>query len=232
MKLIGGNRFIDQIEPLPGEKIIWEGGASRNAIVAEFIQWVITLITLFGFIIILIASGCFISEWPENSKQRNAAEEQRHILQNKTTHSQKHIKKTVDKEEREFSPERLKIVIKFILPGIIIIGLLITWLKIKKFWYVITTERICLQSGILSKRLVSIDLDKVISVKSMHSIPERLLKLQSIEIIHPGISSFPGTNNTAFINPYVIHYVPVGSNLLSNLMNVWLPRDNNKRIVN
>ena len=88
----------------------------------------------------------------------------------------------------------------------------------KTYWYAITNERVCIQQGLLEKRIVTIDLDKTISIKISQSIVERILGLNSIQF-----------NNNVYgriQSPNILKYLDVNDQVSSSLINEWLPRDN------
>jgi membrane protein YdbS with pleckstrin-like domain len=94
-------------------------------------------------------------------------------------------------------------------------------------WYVITSERICIQSGVFARTIVTLDLDKILSLKATSGWLERRLGLQNIEFVHGGASEL--RSRSPWNNPYVMCCLDESEGVLSRLSNEWLPRDNRAR---
>ena len=99
--------------------------------------------------------------------------------------------------------------------------------------YLITTERICIQTGWINKQLVIIDFDKVISFQATASWMERLFGLHSIGIIHAGSGGVQ--RPTAFwmtlgISPNAMTGLPIEEDVFSKMNKEWLPRDNRHKM--
>jgi hypothetical protein len=225
METLGHDHFIDTIEPLPGEKIVWEGGASSKGIFIQLLRIasiILLFICLFGGI---FAIPFILLETPEQPKQVTSSTSTEQAIPDRATNEQEPASQP-QKPCPQFSVRRLVWLLAVGIPLVFSIIIVLVWQSVRNFWYVVTSERICIQSGTLSKNIVAIDLDKIISIKSLHSLLDRLFHVHAIEIVHAGGSSIPASNKIGLFNPYVMHYVPMSSNLASNLINIWLPRDN------
>jgi hypothetical protein len=72
-------------------------------------------------------------------------------------------------------------------------------------------------------------LDKVVSVQAVASWLQRKWGLHSIHFTQAGATVFVQNNGHPFAyNPYVVDSIPSDSDLLSRLLNEWLPRDNRR----
>jgi uncharacterized membrane protein YdbT with pleckstrin-like domain len=99
------------------------------------------------------------------------------------------------------------------------------WLFYRSAWYVVTNERVCIQNGALTRYLTVVDLDKVLSIQISTSWLERQFGLQSIEFVHGGVRVFTSTRSIVR-DPLVMAFVPAAGTLTTDLLNSWLPRDN------
>ncbi len=88
-----------------------------------------------------------------------------------------------------------------------------------------TSERICVQTGVLGRHLTILDLDKVLSVRVSASWLERRRGLQTIEFLHAG-SRVSTSRRTSPRDQVVMAFVPAHGRLVTDLVNSWLPRDN------
>lgn len=225
METLGHDHFIDTIEPLPGEKIIWEGGASSKGILIQLLRIagvILLVICLFGG---MSSIPFILFETPEQPQQATSSPSTEQDIPDSAANEQEPVSQP-QKPCPQFSVRRLVWLLSVGIPLVFSIIIVLVWQSVRNFWYVVTSERICIQSGTLSKNIVAIDLDKIISIKSLHSLLDRLFHVHAIEIVHAGVSSIPASNKIVLFNPYVMHYVPMSSNLASNLINIWLPRDN------
>jgi uncharacterized membrane protein YdbT with pleckstrin-like domain len=94
--------------------------------------------------------------------------------------------------------------------------------------YMVTTERILFFTGWLNKSALTLDMDKVISVKASSSWLERLYGLYSIEIAHAGNNMMSLRNPWFAFNPYSLVGIPLSETLNDTITNHWLPRDNKR----
>jgi hypothetical protein len=230
---LGNQHFLDNIELLPGEKVLWQGGASRLGIVVQLLHFASFILGIVLVFTVLLGIPVFLST--ENPDYQPEVQEETSHKQNPGVSNNKQSDLATAKQQQShkleqpktrLNTERLVILLGLLVPLILLYLLFITWFRVKNYWFVITTERICIQSGIFKRQMVSIDIDKVVSVIATHTILDRVFKLHSIELIHAGVNfPIPNTNLVLF-NPYKMFYVPVRTNLVSKLLTNWLPRDN------
>jgi len=226
MTTIGSNHFLDKLEKLPGEEVVWEGGASMLGMVIQLLHTFAAILIVIVFLAIPLGlPNVLLVENPNYVQQTQKAAETKSTDNKNKTDAVKH------------KPEPKLIMNEKLLAIVIVTGTLLLlsfifgsmWLRIKNYWFVVTNERICIQSGILTHTTIAIDIDKVVSVISSHSILERWLGLHSIEIVHSGLYPLRVQQGLLLFNPYKIQYVPTSTGLASKLLNNWLPRDNSKR---
>lgn len=242
---IGEGRFATPLELLPGERVLWSGGPEpRSAWVhLSRLSAFVVLPILFAITLLVLpslnrptddqgaasntqaeANDCNATSTPACGSAAPAANEDAGAKPDATA------------EEGNTMFFRALIALSFMTLGILAWYALATladcFLRVRRAWYVITSERICIQSGGWSRTLAVMDLDKVISVKSAATWFEARLGLQTIELTHAsGTTVLRNAWHTLQPNAYAIAHVPTASPLLSELVNHWLPRDNRVRVV-
>lgn len=226
MAVIGTSRFLDKIECLPGEDIVWEGGASMRGMVAQLLPIVLLAGLLAGSLWgVQHLETLLLKDNPAYEQARQEANPDGSAEQTGQQPAEPTAGQPALPPPKLLNQPLLTILtataIFFLVAGTVITA----WLKIRNYWFVITSERICIQSGILGRQVATIDIDKVVSVVITHSVWDRLLGTHAIEVVHPGITINP-RNAWKIFNPYVIQYVPVSNSISSELLNNWLPRDN------
>lgn len=107
-----------------------------------------------------------------------------------------------------------------------LLALLMALIRTVTSAYMVTTERILFFTGWLNKSALTLDLDKVISVKASSSWLDRAFKLYSIELTHAGNNMMSPRNPWLMYNPYSIVGIPLDEPLHDKISNHWLPRDN------
>ncbi|WP_455200959.1 PH domain-containing protein [Kaarinaea lacus] len=231
METLGNQHFLDNIELIHEEKVLWQGGASRRGIAVQLLHFTGFILGIILVFAVVLGIPLFLytenPDYPSETKIEMSQPETGDALNNHQKGAQQDDEP--DPPKIILSTQRVIILLGSITPLIILTLLCIAWLRVKNYWFVITTERICIQSGIFRRQLVAIDIDKVVSVIATHTILDRIFKLHAIELIHAGVN-FPMPNtNLLLFNPYKMFYVPVGTNLVSKLLTNWLPRDNQKK---
>lgn len=224
MSTLGAKHFLDKLEKLPGEVIVWEGGSSLRGVAVQLIYFV----TVFALVlsIFFVAQGLprlLVMENPsyvEPAKELDSAEDE------EDAKNQVSKQAVVPQTILNFALIRILLWVSvFCVFGLAIAGM---YLRVKNHWMVVTNERICIQSGTLSRQTVTIDIDKVVSVISSHSPLDRMFGVHAVEILHGGSQPLRVQKGLVFTNPYKINYVPVSVGLAGRLVNNWLPRDNRK----
>ncbi|MCB1615497.1 MAG: PH domain-containing protein [Pseudomonadales bacterium] len=241
-KPLADTRFLKDIRLTENEHIVWQGGADRSGITIELLRGVLSLIVIVAFFTFFFHFDELL--FIDNPEYTPPAKEQTQTsLQNKTQ------SKNTDGETIKVATEKAKPAsnaakntIPAIIPNtpflwlmgisvslaIVFGGAIMAWLKIRNYWFVVTSERVCIQSGIINIQVVTIDLDKIVSIIVAHSFWDRLFNTHSIEVIHPGGKSVQ-PNGLNIFNPYRIQYVSNSQQLPTELLSHWLPRDNGGR---
>lgn len=228
MSDIGSNHFLDQLEKLPDEEVVWEGGSSYRGVGIQFIHAIGALILIAAvFAVTYGLPKLLFTDNPNYVAQpTNTPANTDHKDANKDVAS---VKPKAPKEPREiFNTVLFKKLLILGVPVLLILILGAMWIRIKNYWFVVTTERICIQSGVLTRQTVAIDIDKIVSVISTHSLLDRLFSVHSIEIVHSGLHPLRAQQGLVLFNPYKMPYVLTRAGLASQLLNNWLPRDNHK----
>jgi hypothetical protein len=214
-------KFMDELQLTDDEKIVWEGGASQSGIIIELLQGFLSLLvvivvlgTMFNLDKIIMKKN---PDYQSPVKTETAG----------ASISAANKKQPAAKAQPEEIFNKSLIYLLTAAGGILMVisGIVASILKIRNYWFVVTSERVCIQSGIINIEVVTIDLDKIVSVIIGHSFWDRLFHTHSIEVVHAG-GKFVHPNGFNIFNPYRIQYVPSHEKLPSELLRHWLPRDN------
>lgn len=203
MTVLGEGHFGTRLETLAGEEVLWEGGPSRHATLihtARFALAVCSLSLVFGLILTLT----LLLPRPVRPPQADAP---RAIAM------------------------RAPIAPVWPLGTLGVVGcgvasLVVASLRARRrnAWYVVTSERVCIQTGAFTRVLSVIDLDKVVSVRVSCSWLERRLGLQTIDLHYAGQIQRPPYQ----ADPHTLAFIGQELPLVSALVNRWLPRDNKR----
>lgn len=210
---LGNTRYLEDIRLSDNEQIVWQGGAERTGMLMEILQTVTGLL-----LVVLVLGGMMNIDkllYKSNPAYVEPVVAQQAAGQNKT-----------GKIPAVILNRPLLTVLGA--AGALLFfggGLLAAHLKVRNYWFVVTTERVCIQSGIINIQVATIDLDKVVSIVVSHSLWDRLFNTHSIEVIHAGGKQVQ-PNGLSLFNPYRIQYVSNRQQLPTELLGRWLPRDN------
>lgn len=241
--LIGKGRFAPPLELLPGERVLWSGGAMPRAVFVLLLRiaFVVLLPLAFMVTMVMLPSGRHEREAP--AREASAGRDcpgRAECAPARAADATPAAASPAPGAEQSRAPEGpsragkvffgLLVAMVAFFAAVVLGSLVDCWLRVRHAWYVITTERVCIRSGGWTNTLTVMDLDKVISVRAEASWLEARLGLQTIELTHA--SGVAPTRNAyaAYLspNPYAIALVPAGGPLLSELVNHWLPRDNRR----
>jgi len=200
MAVLGGEHFPVSIEPLEGEEILWQGGPSKHAPIVKILHALsIGVFLAFIYAAVVGPLGVFLAlSAPPNPRATVV-----------TT-----------------PPPVHGWTFPFVAAGLLL-GPALTllcgaiYLGLRRSWYVVTSERVCIQSGGGSV-LSILDLDKIGAVRVSSSWIERRFRVQTIDLQQ---ASGPASHNMSTVAHSLIA-VPTESPVLSLLVNRWLPRDN------
>lgn len=212
-RALGNTHYLADIQLSEKEHIVWQGGAERTGVVMEVLQ------LLTGLVLIVLLFGSILNVDK--------------ILYKKNPDYVEPI--SSQEKAGQAKPEKIPSVILNI-PLLYPLGaagafcffggvLLASYFKVRNYWFVVTSERVCIQSGIINIQVATIDLDKVVSIVVSHSLWDRLFNTHSIEVIHAGGKQVQ-PNGLSLFNPYRIQYVSNRQQLPTELLGRWLPRDN------
>jgi len=223
--------LLEDIELLPGEQVLWEGGASHLGIVVQllhfsaFVVGILLIFTLvFGIPLFLYTEN---PDYRPNEKIEKIEQEGKDIIRQNTGESSQRSRTA--NSRIILNHDRIMLLTLIVIPLLLLYVLTIAWMRVKHSWYVVTTERVCIQSGMLKRQVVAIDIDKVVSVISTRTVLDRIFDLHGVELVHAGVNFPVPNNNLALFNPYKMYYLPKTTGVARNLINNWLPRDNRNR---
>lgn len=204
--ILGDGRLKVRLETLPGERVLWQGGPPRRAILVRLARAFVPWLVLLGFFAAMLSFLAVLTS-VDPPPQRVAA------AATPVGHSR---------------PRPIAVAVLALgacaVAAVPLLSVARALRESRDAYNVVTNERICIQSGGLTRGIAIIDLDKVLSIEASSSVLERRLGLQTIRIIHAGTPSAP----TPFLltAPNVMAFVPADDHLLSDVVNAWLPRDN------
>ena len=196
---------------IPEEKVLWSGRPPSHAAVANVFRLPVFIMILLLYALIF----AFVFEMiPDKASRPSDA-----AALEQTDGDVSAPADPAPTDERHFS---------MVLLYALLSGILVTWILIaigisRSRRYLVTNQRLCIQSGLLWRSQSIADLDKIVSVNINHSPAQRLLGLCSIELTLPGANFI---NRSSFQLPFTMHDVPADSEVIGLLLNTWLPRDN------
>lgn len=219
---LGEGRFSVAVEAMADEKVVWEGGPSPKATWLRALRWTIATIGLWAFFIPFFTT--FVVTVGEAPPRRPRATTQ--PAPEPTPAELRARREVFEKQRRDFAFRYLA----FTAAAFAAFGggfFFLSRLKTRNAWYVVTTERVCIQSGGGQRLLLVVDLDKILSVQASSFWLDRRFGLHHVELAIGGmppqkVPAWAKTEHNA------LAYVPVSENLLSKLTNDWLPRDNRR----
>lgn len=245
-RLVGEGRFRTPLELLPDERVLWEGGARPRAAWVHLLRTWWIVFALLGFLLIFLDM--------KHKAHRSAEARAEHAAQvakscpkpragvaaassaaptSPVPSARKATRVDDGADTGDLVAAALLATVLLGMFAFVLLGSLALLadcvLRVRRAWYVITSERVCIQSGGWSRTLTVMDLDKVISVRSYASWLEARLGLQSIELTHAG-GALVATNAWQLLmpSPYAIAHVAAEGKLMSELVNHWLPRDDRR----
>jgi len=217
MARLGDGHFATVVEALPGEQVVWEGGPDRRG------QWIPYARVAFASLVILTVVAWFLGLLVLVPTPRRAAADRRPAEEAPTSVD---APEASDRRPHSWSP--LFVLLGSGLVVLVASSVVETRLANRNGWYVVTSERICVQSGVLGRQLAILDLDKVLSVRVSASWLERRRGLLSIEFLHAGRRPLTSGRIVAR-DEVVMAFVPAHERLVTDVVNAWLPRDNTRR---
>jgi membrane protein YdbS with pleckstrin-like domain len=216
MVRLGDGHFATVVEQIPGEQVVWEGGADRRGRWIPYAR-VGFIGLLFLAVIVWFFGLLFLLPTPSNPPRGRLTTEVKD--QSRSVNAQ---------VARESVPRSWSPLLMLLGSGLLMLAISIVVeakLSNRNAWYVVTNERICVQSGVLGRYLTILDIDKVLSVRVSASWLERRLGLQSIEFLHAG-NRITTSGRMMARDQVVMAFVPAHDRLVTDLVNSWLPRDN------
>lgn len=220
--------FLQPASWLPNESVLWRGKPSSKATKVMLIE----LLMCIAVMVSLLISGIYCVSLLERRESRKPAP---HVAAESPSPSESPASSSTGTTTQP--PRRSEHIPMFVpLLPILFAGLIVSLIVSVAFSvalirtitsaYIVTTERILLFSGWLNKSALTLDLDKVISVKVSSSWLERLFRLYTIELTHAGNNMMSARNPWLVYNPYTLVGIPLDEPLHDKISNHWLPRDN------
>ena len=209
---LGANHFDSPLDALPRETVVWEGAPAARG------SWI-------GVVHAALIIGLFASPFFVGAASYDSATEERQVVA---------LDADGDPDVAAARRANRDVMLASLLRGcgavVIAVALLLVLVGLldrRHSWYLITTERICLQSGAFTRRLVALDLDKVVAATVTAGTLERWLGIENVDIAQPGVNIVP-SSGFAGIKANTLRHVPTDEKLMSRLLCEWLPRDNPK----
>lgn len=216
---LGEGHFGVRIEALPGERVLFEGGPSRHGMTIRLARAFAPLAFLAAIFLSAFIMSTVSPDPPPRATAAPSANTSAPVGAPAATAPPRQASRAV--------------VLTFVLLtvtgclGLCAMVAAAVILQGRHGWVVVTSERLCIQSGGFTRGVAVIDLDKVLSVEVSASILERRFGLQSLRIVHAG--GAPQATAFRLHEPNLISFVPVEAQLVTRLLNEWLPRDNRGR---
>lgn len=218
---------------LPNEKILWESAPeSRSFWCSLFSGMVLYLIA-----VIVFGSGIIMITKPYEKSLRQRAREityeqqaQFDTLYYDSVLTDLKLRESELEIEYEttvfhFTPAQHKLFSVGIILFALLIKFSLSYLAFRNRWFMVTSERVMIQSGLLEKRVSVIDIDKINSIQYSQSFPDQKLGLCSIELVMAGVI-MQQNNISSILTRNLISGIEADSPVLNNLINKWLIRDN------
>ena len=230
MTQLGNGHLAFPLEPLPGEKVLWQGQAAPTTTLVRSAQLVSAIMLVVLFYLALVAGMFMIfpSRGDDAPAAAPAAANESAVAAPKPAPPP-----VVDARKAQQiaqSNARMRLAGFALFATMAAIALWLAWLQARNARYLVTSERICVQTGALTQALCVIDLDKILSVQVTRSFLERRFGLQTIRFVHAGgEDATRGRLKWLYGDPYAMAYMRTDPALVSNLLNHWLPRDDRQR---
>lgn len=227
--------LFTNIKLLPNEEIIWESAPDKKSV------WP----TLFSGIFIYLFIGCFLLMFPiliTMPSEKTIHERAEKATNEYNSHTfdtlyYDSVKADLKSRESELPPEYRDTLFNFSTVEHIFFSLFlillwfllkffISFLSFKSRWFMVTTERVMIQSGITEKRVSIIDIDKINSIQTFQGTIDQRLGLCNIELVLAGVLINQNSGVNSFLSKNVIVGMKCDSPVLDKLINSWLIRDN------
>lgn len=215
------SRFRFRIDLMPDERVLWEGGADRRMVWAQAVK--VTGTTLLMAVILGGMLFWALSDVVPAPSGADALADP--VLRAKAARAEADYAETMHR----LTTNTWRIGVTAIL-AFGFVGGFEAWLRWRRAWYVVTTERVCIQTGGLGTTLTTVDLDRVVSVQANTSFIDKPFGLHDIELVHAGVPFVANPNGLRFLrNPYALVGLARSDALLTHLVSEWLPRDGRRR---
>lgn len=204
------------VHALPGERVVWAGTAHPRAFQVSLWRIVFFVVTVAS---VLIGFGLLLDHAAGDECQVKVDTEHRNSTYRDCTSAER-VKRDASRADTRQSLAKRGGTLAALL-------LLAQWvantLRRRTLIYIVTTERVVVQDGMLTLRLDTIDLDHVVSITAHADVIDRLYWLKSIALTVPGQrSSF--WYRVPLANAVMMWGIEAQDPALSQLLNVWLPR--------
>lgn len=218
------------IQLMKNEKILFESGPEKRAVWSAIFTGMLPLLFLIAFFGTMIFLAT--KPWPK-SVQRIASEQSRgqdsvyydSVLTYLIEHEDE-LEPEYDAAFFNLSPNQHIVATLMVILFLIALKVVISIKMHNNRWYLITNERVMVQSGILDKRVVILDLDKINSIQQIQNPIDSKLNLITIDLILTGITIQQGNNTTPLISRNALVGLESDSPIVNQLTNLWLIRDN------
>jgi hypothetical protein len=214
------SRFRFRVDLMPDEKVLWEGGAQRQMVWAQALKVAgstLLLAAMMGAFLLYALSGVAPVDGGAESLADPALREKIERSEADFIETHRRIRTTI------WRAASLAVI------AFGIVSAFEAWLRWRKAWYVVTTERVCIQTGGFGTTLTTVDLDRIVSVQARASFIDKPFGLQDIELVHSGVPHVVNPSGLRMRNPYALVGIAKDDALLTHLVSEWLPRDGRRR---
>ena len=236
MTLLGHGHFDTPLETLPDETVLWEGGAAPAATwirLARLIAAPLVLLALYAAVMVglflLVPSGAGRDAAPASAETTASPGPAKDLAKPRVA-TARPPGASAPVEATPLYPRRQVLTATVYFGVLALVVFVYSRMQTRNAHYVVTSERVCVQSGAITRVLCVIDLDKILSVEITSSWLERRFGLQSLQFVHAGgKNANPYNFARLFGDPYAMTFVKTDGALASKLLNHWLPRDDRRR---
>ena len=204
------------VHALPDERVVWAGTAKPRAFIVGAAHAVL--------VAMLFASMLGVFVWMSTHTNTRRCR-----IKVDTSTQQSSYRDCTDAEraERAAYNSRLRWIVLGGLGALVALAVVGLWvstaLRRRHLVYVVTNERVIVQDGVLGVRLDTIDLDHVVAITAVADWVSRWFRLKSIVLVVPG-QRFSPWHRIPLANAVTLWGIDAQDPALSQLLNVWLPR--------
>jgi hypothetical protein len=235
MTPLGHGHFEAPLDPLPNERVLWEGGAGFSGVWIRIARVMAVPVATLAVVAFLWGGPwLFQRDVPAATPATKSASASAAANAGTPERACRKVPAEVPPCPASVPEGPRKTINGPALLAYYVVPMLLAtfaygWLANRNAWYVVTTERICIQTGLVTRALNVFDLDRVLAVEASSSLLERWAGVQTIQFLQGGARTHQDLWWRQFFGADAMAFVPTQAQLLSHLLNEWLPRDGVRR---